>query len=260
MARKRNPNRDEAKKKWLASFGTITTKQLAAEAGVSESRVRKWKSEDNWKEALAKQRRKRGGQPGNKNAVGGGAPYGNKNAETHGAYSSIHLADLAPEERAYIESITLNTSENLLRELQLLIAKEDDLKKRIRVLENEAADTLHIDKVVEMLVPRKADNDDENNALTREQQDSALKIAMQTVIKASPFDRAMKLESERTKIHGRIIKLLDSIKSYELDSRRLELEERKYRLAKQKISGEFEIDPDTGEIDDNTDIDDGLLQ
>lgn len=249
MARKRNPNRDEAKKKWLASFGTITTKQLAAEAGVSESRVRKWKSEDNWKEALAKQRRKRGG-----------APYGNKNAETHGAYSSIHLADLAPEERAYIESITLNTSENLLRELQLLIAKEDDLKKRIRVLENEAADTLHIDKVVEMLVPRKADNDGENNALTREQQDSALKIAMQTVIKASPFDRAMKLESERTKIHGRIIKLLDSIKSYELDSRRLELEERKYRLAKQKISGEFEIDPDTGEIDDNTDIYDGLLQ
>ena len=257
MARKRNPNRDEAKKKWLASFGTITTKQLAAEAGVSESRVRKWKSEDNWKEALAKQRRKRGGQPGNKNAVGGGAPYGNKNAETHGAYSSIHLADLAPEERAYIESITLDTSENLL---QLLIAKEEDLKKRIRVLENEAAGTLHIDKVVEMLVPRKADNDGENNALKIAQQDSTLKIAMQTVVKASPFDRAIKLESERTKIHGRIIKLLDSLKSYELDSRRLELEERKYRLAKQKISGEFEIDPDTGEIDDNTDIDDGLLQ
>ena len=128
------------------------------------------------------------------------------------------------------------------------------------MLENEAAGTLHIDKVVEMLVPRKADNDGENNALKIAQQDSTLKIAMQTVVKASPFDRAMKLESERTKIHGRIIKLLDSIKSYELDSRRLELEERKYRLAKQKISGEFEIDPDTGEIDDNTDIDDGLLQ
>lgn len=259
MARKRNPNRDEAKKKWLASFGTISTKQLAAEAGVSESRVRKWKSEDNWKEALAKQRRKRGGQPGNKNAVGAGAPYGNKNAETHGAYSTVHLADLTPEERAYIESITLDTSENMLRELQLLIAKEEDLKKRIKALENEAADALHIDKVVEMLVPRKAEGDSENVASGDEQQNRALKIAMQTVIKASPFDRVMKLETERTKIHGRIIKLLDSIKSYELDSRRLELEERKYRLAKQKISGEFEIYPDTGEIDDNMDIDDELL-
>lgn len=258
MARKRNPNRDEAKQKWLASCGTITTKQLAAEAGVSESRVRKWKSEDNWKEALAKKRRKRGGQPGNKNAVGGGAPYGNKNAETHGAYSTVHLADLTPEERSYIESITLDTSENLLRELQLLIAKEDDLKKRIRALENEAPDALFIDKVVEMLVPRKGDG--ESAVCGNEQQDNALKMAMQTVIKASPFDRAMKLEAERTKVHGRIIKLLDSIKSYELDSRRLELEERKYRLAKQKISGEFEIDPDTGEIDDNADADDELLQ
>jgi hypothetical protein len=76
---------------------------------------------------------------------------------------------------------------------------------------------------------------------------------MQTIIKASPFDRAMKLEQELNKVHGRIIRLLDSIKSYELDSRRIELEERKYRLAKQKLTGEYEIDPETGEIDDTKD-------
>ena len=36
------------------------------------------------------EKRKRGGQPGNKNALGnrgGGAPYGNKNAVRHGVYS-----------------------------------------------------------------------------------------------------------------------------------------------------------------------------
>jgi uncharacterized protein YjcR len=32
--------------------------------------------------------RKRGGQPGNTNAVGHGAPYGNLNAVKHGIYSS----------------------------------------------------------------------------------------------------------------------------------------------------------------------------
>ncbi len=39
-------------------------------------------------------KRKRGGQPGNKNAVGnrGGAPYGNKNSVTHGGYRKAHLA------------------------------------------------------------------------------------------------------------------------------------------------------------------------
>ena len=245
MARKRNPNRDIAKQKWLASFGTITTKQLAAEFGVSESRVRKWKSEDGWKDALAKQKRKRGGQPGNKNAVGGGAPFGNHNAETHGAYSKVHLADLEPEQRAYIESITLDSAENMLRELQLLIAKENDLKRRIKELENAGDSALYVDRVVEM---RKPQNEDNSN--------TDLKCAMQTVVKSSSFERAMKLELEQNRTHGRIIKLLDSIKAYELERRRLELEERKYRLAKQKAIGEFEIEPDGDELD----LTDGMLE
>lgn len=299
MARRRNPNRDEAMKKWIASGGKITTKELAEEAGVPESRIRKWKSEDKWKDELAK--KKRGGQPGNKNAVGHGAPLRNKNAETHGAYSTVHLDDLPPEERAYIESITLDTQENMLRELQLLIAKENDLKKKIKVLEEEDTKTLHIDKVVEMLVTqnneRLKNNKDKLEGLiverdnlvwemegrakpTKAQEkkldkyeqkiaelqekvndeeransgiEEPLKIATQTVIKASPFDRTMKLEAELNKIHGRIIKLLDSIKSYELDRRRVELEEKKYRLAKQKLTGAYEIDPETGEIDDTKD-------
>ncbi|MCX4265317.1 MAG: phage terminase small subunit [Firmicutes bacterium] len=241
MARKRNPNRDIAKQKWLASFGTISTKQLATEAGVSESRVRKWKSEDGWKEALAKQQRKRGGQPGNKNAVGGGAPFGNHNAETHGAYSKVHLDDLEPEQRAYIESITLDSAENMLRELQLLIAKESDLKRRISELEKTADGALYVDRVVEMRKPQKEDCTDGD----------LLKCAMQTVVKSSPFERAMKLEAELNRTHGRIIKLLDSVKAYELERRRLELEERKYRLAKQRAIGEFEIEPDSGEVDES---------
>ena len=35
---------------------------------------------------MTKTKRKRGGQPGNKNAVGHGAPLGNKNAFRHGLY------------------------------------------------------------------------------------------------------------------------------------------------------------------------------
>ena len=45
---------------------------------------------------------------------------------------------------------------------------------------------------------------------------------------------------------------MDSIRAYELDNRRLTLEERKYRLMKQKITGEYNINPETGEIDDET--------
>jgi uncharacterized protein YjcR len=296
VARPRHPMREVVMKKWIESGGKIKTKELAEEAGVPESSIRKWKSQDDWKAELGK--KKRGGQPGNKNATGHGAPLRNKNAETHGAYSTVHLDDLPPEERMYIESITLDTRENMLRELQLLIAKESDLRKKIKALEQEEESTLHTDKVVEMLVP-KSNKRLENNKkkleeLTVERENvvweiesktkpskqlekkldklereiealrdkvadeedgkeggnEALTTAMKTVVKASPFDRRMKLEAELNKTHGRIIKLLDSIKSYELDCRRVELEEKKYSLAKQKLTGAFNIDPETGEICD----------
>lgn len=254
MGRPRDPRRDAAKDFFLASNGKITTKELAEKAGVPDSTIRKWKSEDGWKAALEKKlsKRKRGGQPGNTNAVGAGAPRGNRNAETHGAYSKVHLDDMPEIDRAYIESIGLDTVENMTRELQLLTAKEIDLRRRIRALEDEQADTLHTDKVIEMLVPK---GQQDGAEAPTEGAGEDLKTAMRTVIKASPFDRQMKLEAELNKVHGRIIKLLDSIKGYEIEARRLGLEERKFRLAKQRATGEYNVDPNTGEIDDTEDHD-----
>lgn len=258
MGRPRDPRRDAAKDFFLSRNGQVTTKQLAEKAGVPESTIRKWKSLDSWQTALDKKKskRRRGGQPGNKNAVGAGAPIGNQNAEIHGAYSTIHLDDLPEEDRRYIESIGLDSAENMTRELQLLTAKERDLRRRIKTLEDEAADTLHTDKVIEMLVPKgQQDGTQDSQGDSEQAARESLKTAMRTVIKASPFDRAMKLEAELNKVHGRIIKLLDSIKGYEMEARRLELEERKFRLAKQRATGEYNVDLHTGEIDDAEDHD-----
>ena len=253
MGRPRDPRRDAAKDLFLAKNGKITTKELAEKSGVPDSTIRKWKSMDGWKAALEKKlsKRKRGGQPGNKNSVGAGAPRGNKNAEKHGAYSTVHLDGLPDDERQYIESIGLDTAENMTRELQLLTAKERDLRRRIKELEEEQADTLHTDKVIEMLTPAGKQDSAKDGSSTAD--DGELKPTMRTVIKASPFDRAMKLEAELNRIHGRIIKLIDSIKGYEMEARRLELEERRFRFAKQRALGEYNVDPKTGEIDDTTD-------
>lgn len=242
MARKRNPARDKAKSEWLKSGGKIPTKQLAATYEVSEVQIRKWKSADKWQIEL--NRKKRGGQKDNKNAVGHGAPKGNKNAETHGAYSTVHLDSLQPEERVYIESITLDAQDNMLRELQLLLAKERDLTRRISEYEQADPDNLYVDRVVEVYTPKAGKDKNENSSET------ALKQNAKTIIKASPFDRIMKLESEYNKIHGRIIKLIDSIRAYEIDNKRLSLDERKHELSKQRLTGEYNVDPDTGEISD----------
>lgn len=170
MARQRNPNRDEAKKRFLESDGKVTTKELAESAGVPESRIRKWKSEDNWTEALEAQRakRKRGGQPGNQNAKGFGAPLRNANAETHGAYSTVYLDSLPESTRALIQSLGLDVTLNMTYQLQTLVAKEIDLQTRIDKLtqaEQEETPPLYVDKVVHMLVRRPHMKDDDGNEL-----------------------------------------------------------------------------------------------
>lgn len=278
MAKARSLERDEARRAWLESGGKLTPKQIAEQFGVKAEQVRKWKSLDNWQAELEAQKpkRKRGGQPGNKNAVGAGAPTGNKNAQTHGAYSTVRLCDLPQEQREYIERITLDTETNMLAELQTLMAKEAGLQNKIAELEHGDPAALYIDRVVEMRAPkgtkRLEQQREKLEALQREiaalqdttcDKERALEregytVTMQTVIKASAFDRAMKLEAELNRIHGRIIKLLDSIKGYEMESRRLRLEERKYNLAKQKLSGAYDIDPETGEINDEAEEPDEL--
>lgn len=251
VAKARNPNREKAKTEWLKSGGEISAKELAEKYGVSPVQIRKWKSTDKWQAEL--ECKKRGGQKGNKNAVGHGAPIGNTNAETHGAYSTVHIENLPPKEQAYIDSITLDAQENMLRELQLLFAKERDLLGRINEYKQADPNTLYVDRVVEVYTPQSAKNKG-GEEITEEK---PLKQSAQTVIKASPFDRLMKLESEYNKIHGRILKLIDTIKAYEIDSKRLDLDERKHELSRQRITGEYNVDPDTGEIDDTPHAENG---
>ena len=92
--RPRNPDRDRAFELWRDSGGSAKLKDIAEQIGIPDSRIRKWKTEDNWdgkikersdmnKGALLNSKGsvpKRGAPKGNKNAAGHGAPVGNKNA------------------------------------------------------------------------------------------------------------------------------------------------------------------------------------
>lgn len=94
MPRQRSPKRDLAYQLWLDSGKTRKFKDIAAELGVSESQVRKWKNRDNWNGNVTKQtnsnvtNQKRGAPKGNRNAAGnnGGAPLRNTNAEKFGFF------------------------------------------------------------------------------------------------------------------------------------------------------------------------------
>ena len=70
-------------------------KDIAAKYGVTLNTVKSWKVRYGWNkksvhtksEKVCTQKKKHGGQPGNKNAVGHGAPKGNQNAVKHGLFS-----------------------------------------------------------------------------------------------------------------------------------------------------------------------------
>lgn len=260
----RSPLRGEALNVYLECDGNIKPAELAkimSEKGeaVTPVQIRKWKCIDKWEEELEKKRKQRkpGGQPGNQNAKGHGAPVDNQNAVTHGAYCKVNFSGLTEEEKQQILSIAGDTKGAMVQELIILLAKETVLRNRIENLRCENPDVFYIDKIVEMRVPKTPEDKEKEfyekgtGKAEGEQGAEELKTAMNTVIKSSPFDHAMKLEIEWNKTHGRIIKILDSIKSYELDSARLEIERKRYRLLKQKLTGAYDIDPDTGEVNDD---------
>lgn len=89
MPRAPDPRVEEAKELFDQGMKLI---DIAKRLSVSEGTVRSWKSRYKWGNATLQKKKRnaakhRGGQPGNKNAVGHGAPKKNKNAEKHGFFS-----------------------------------------------------------------------------------------------------------------------------------------------------------------------------
>lgn len=104
MSKERSTNRKKALKIWLDSGRSIKLKDIALKLGVSDSSIRKWKSLDKWDEVPEK--RKRGGQTGNRNAKGNkggaGGPPGNDKAVTHGLFRKFE-----PQDAEYLEILEI---------------------------------------------------------------------------------------------------------------------------------------------------------
>lgn len=93
MPKQRSPDSYKAEEMYKQGMKLV---EIASQLNVSEGTVRSWKNRYNFDgkstATLQKNNRnvakkKRGGQPGNKNAVGHGAPKGNQNATKHGLFS-----------------------------------------------------------------------------------------------------------------------------------------------------------------------------
>lgn len=150
MARKRDPRRDETKKIWLESNGEKQLKEIASELNVSDSQIRKWKSQDKWSAELKSNVTNgksnvtnQGGAPfGNQNAKGNkgnsraSPPVGNKNALKTGEYETIFYETLSDEEKDIYSNLNNDPSFVLSEEIRLLKIRQLRMMKRIKEAES----------------------------------------------------------------------------------------------------------------------------
>lgn len=138
MARAPDQRVDEARKLFESGLKLI---EISEKLGVPEGTVRSWKNRYKWNNATLQKKkrnvaRKRGGQPGNKNAEGHGGtgPPGNKNAVKTGEFEALFFDSLDPEEKELIQAVQPNKEQLLLQEIQLLTVRERRMLKRIESL------------------------------------------------------------------------------------------------------------------------------
>ena len=135
MPRKLDERAVKAKEMYLNGKKLV---EIASQLNLPEGTVRRWKSTFKWgserslKKSERSQRRK-GGQPGNRNAVGHGGtgPPGNKNAVKTGEFETLFFDTLNDEERELLEMVQPDKEQLLLQEIQLLTVRERRMLKRI---------------------------------------------------------------------------------------------------------------------------------
>lgn len=135
MARAPDSRMEQAKQMYLSGKKLV---EIADFLGIPEGTVRSWKNRYQWDASTAtlqKKKRnvvkKRGGQPGNKNAEGHGAPSENKNAVTTGEFETLFFDCLEEKECRLAASIPEDKYRLLLQEIQLLTIREHRMLIRI---------------------------------------------------------------------------------------------------------------------------------
>lgn len=222
---------------WLQSGGAMKLKDIAAALFVPDSKVRKWKTLDDWESELkgsAPPDSKgsaphRGAPKGNKNAVGnrGGAPPGNQNAKgnrggtggppgnkkavTTGEYETIWMDTLTEAEQQLMEQINTDPIVQADESIALLSFRERRMMQRIKAL----MDGLN-EKERSVLYELKTKKDvgvihDEKTGLTKKVPISRDEL-VKSKVEISSFrklDDILKLEEALTRVQDKKLKAIE---------------------------------------------------
>lgn len=157
----RAPSEKKAEAEKLFKKGIKLT-DIAKKLDVAEGTVRSWKNRGKWGEYPSKknkcnvanddiennatlQKKKKGGQPANKNAKGGRGnphpvPKEPPDVTKHGAYSKVYWDVLDEEEQSLIENIPEDEEELLMEQIRLFTIRERRIMKAINKYREQKGD------------------------------------------------------------------------------------------------------------------------
>lgn len=266
MPRARSPNREKAFELWAKSDGKRQLKDIAAELGVSDVQVRKWKNQDGWdakrgkgtlpkkaskaKGNVTKPKRHVGAPKGNQNAKGHGAPRGNQNRLIHGIYSQTYWDTLSEEERDMLEEeMEYDTEWLLQRQIDLLTVRERRLMKRINEY-REKNGGLYVASVYtskerrDFADPEEAERYEElKRGKQREGKISYFGAVANVATNANAtIDLIQRLESELTRVQAQKTKCIRELADLRLEREKLDRENAGNEIADDWIAAMMEVD------------------
>lgn len=228
LARERSLNRDKAFEIYIKHGGNIENRAIAEMLGEKEKTISNWKCRDEWNVVLQSKEysttKERGGQPGNKNAVGHGGtgPPGNKNAVKTGEFETLFFDTLEEDEKHLIRTIQPDKEQLLLQEIQLLTVRERRMLKRIDRL-----------KDLDFTLVKKKKGTEKDKWTNLDEEHGVL-------------GQIQSIEDALTRVQARKQKAIDSLHKYGFDDSRLEIELMKVELASLKMDNQGQEIEDDG--------------
>ncbi|WP_446912794.1 phage terminase small subunit [Enterococcus faecium] len=233
MARQRDPRRDEAKRIWLESNGEKQLKEIASELNVSDSQVRKWKSQDKWSAELKSNVTNgksnvtnQGGAPiGNQNAKGNkgnsraSPPKRNKNALKTGEYETIFFDTLTDNEKDIYSSLNDDPSFALSEEIRLLKIRQLRMMKRIQ----QAEAGLNDEEVERLQQLRKIKTPIEKNGKKLEIKREVMQDVQISRKKHRKIDDILSIEDSLTRISNQLAKAIKQMNELYMNEYRTDL-------------------------------------
>lgn len=229
--------------------GGMAMVEIAKKLGVSDGTVRSWKNRYGWGDKSKKnkcnvakkesktnatlQKKKRGGQPGNKNAKGGsGNPNPNPPPDMtkHGGYVPVFMDALYEDEQDLIANVPEDTEQQLMEQIQLFSIRERRILKAINKYREQKGDVSVAD-ITRFEDKRSFKDKEEEAEYDRRRKDKVDKgynlpgksysIQTHTTNKDMVIAR---LEQELSTIQGKKTKAIETLAKYRMEKEKVESE------------------------------------